>query len=82
MEINKKDKRSLKKDILLKAYEVLSSDIFNVSVPLNIDRDVRSVRLNGQYRLIFRQSTKKECRVMTHNDYNKLISNKNVFNIQ
>jgi plasmid maintenance system killer protein len=74
MQINKKDLKSLSKNILLKAYEVLNTkDIYSVSSPLNIDKDLRSIRLNSQYRLLYRQSTKKECRVVTHNDYNRLI---------
>jgi len=82
MEINKKDLKRVSQDILNKAYEVLNTkDVYTLSSPLNIDKDLRSIRLNSQYRLLYRHSTKKECRVITHNDYNKLIKFNSINNI-
>ena len=81
MEINKKDKKSLTNDILVKVEKALASDIYTSSTPLNIDKDLRSIRLNSQYRLLYRHSTKKECRVVTHNDYNRLIKFHSINNI-
>ena len=81
MIINKKDAKKLPGKVAKKAQEIITN-ISNVQVQtLNIDRDVKSVRVGDQYRLIYRASTMKECRVVSHNNYNTLISHNNVSSI-
>ena len=82
MVINKKDAKKLWGNVLSKENDIIAN-ISSVSAQnLNIDRDIRSVKVSDQYRLIYRASTMKECRVVSHNNYNKLISHINVSNIE
>ncbi len=75
MDINKKDIKRTPQNILDKAKHITCNLNGYTSQVLNIDRDLRSIKINDQYRLLYRQSTRKECRVVCHNVYNKLISN-------
>ena len=81
MVINKKDAKKLPGNVLSKANEILTNISSVPAQNLNIDRDIRSVKVSDQYRLIYRASTMKECRVISHNNYNKLISHINVNSI-
>ena len=82
MTIYKKDTKRIDQRILAKANQMLS-DLANVTKnTLNIDKDVVSIKVNSQYRLVYRSSTQLVARLLTHNDYNRVISYRNVCNIK
>ena len=74
MTINKKDIKRIDSRILSKAKAILKHLDTAIKHSLNIDRDVISIKVNGQYRLVYRASTMSIARLVTHNDYNRLIS--------
>jgi len=82
MTIYKKDTKRIDKKILSKTLDIMSNLDSVMKNKLNIDRDVITIKVNSQYRLVYRASTKMICRLLTHNDYNRVISSKFVNNIQ
>jgi len=68
--------------VIKKAKAILSHLESVKKTNLNIDKDVISIKVNSQYRLVYRASTKLIARLVTHNDYNRIISYKFVGGIQ
>ena len=72
MMINEKDIRGLPSNILSQAYKVIEDK--TSFKRLNVDKKVLSARLSQGYRIIYRVGS-EVFRVMTHNDYDKLLRN-------
>jgi len=81
MTIYKKDIKRIDNRILARAKSIISNLDNVVKNYLNIDKDIVSIKLNRQYRLVYRESTKQTARLVTHNDYNRIISYRYVNNI-
>jgi len=82
MIINKKDLKKISDKILLKAIKILKRLDTATKNNLNIDKDVISIKVNNQYRILYRASTQIEARLLKHNDYNRVINAKYVYNIK
>ena len=82
MTIYKKDTKRIDKRILNKALDMLSDLDSVLKNTLNIDKDVITIKVNNQYRLVYRASTQMVARLLTHNDYNRVISYRYVGNIK
>ena len=82
MILYKKDIKRIDKRILNKALEIIANIHKIKKKSLNIDKDIISIKVNSQYRLVYRESTKMICRLLTHNDYNKIIRYNNINNIK
>jgi len=82
MTIYKKDTKKMDARILAKANDILSNLDAVLKNSLNIDKDVITIKVNSQYRLVYRASTMLVARLLTHNDYNRTISYRYVGNIK
>ena len=82
MVINKKDIRRIDQRVLNKAQRMLNSISTQRVRSLNIDKDVKSIDVDGHYRLVYRASTMLTARLLTHNNYNRIISYRYVGDIR
>ena len=72
MIIYKKDIKKVQPKILKKCLYIINHLDTIVSKPLKLDKDIRIIYLN-KYRLVYRSSTLKICRLLVHNDYEILL---------
>ena len=82
MTIYKKDTKRIDKKILSKTQSIMSNLDTVMKNTLNIDKDVVTIKVNSQYRLVYRASTKLIAKLLTHNDYNRVINHNYVGNIK
>jgi hypothetical protein len=81
MIVHKKDASKLTQSMTKKVSNIMINLSDSNYKKINVDKDVRSVKINDQFRMLWRESTKKVCRVVPHNKYNHLIKSKNICNI-